>query len=303
MNILFLIIVSIFLSFALPAQALISDSDKKGNTEQSAKNDLNLTLDKINFFLRLEKERLKNLEQQHEENLKNLPALKNLPEGHGKTDEIRKLSLFIIKMMLEGNYKTREGMFGRETYRTYFGERSYGHIENFLKENTDQTQDEKIYYLLETHCVPKVEDVDVGKTSKRWTLNLVADYVRINDFDGSLLVLENDLVDHSQKWDKTRFLITMDIRNRLKDNGKDKYQFRNVYFKKITAQDDAFIKACSKREKLLREISLYDVQSIKSKTRIKLLNKMLDLIDRHNIDDSDLKEPKNKLDFELPLMD
>jgi len=302
MNFLFLTIVSIFLSIAPPAQALIANSDKTDNANQSTE-DPNLTLDRMNFFLRLEEENLKKLEQQHEENLKNLPDLKNLPEGHEKTDEIRKLSLFIIKMMLEGNYETREGMFGRETFRTYFGERSYGHIEDFLKENTDQTQNEKIYYLLETHCVPKVEDVDVGKTSKRWTLNLVADYVRINNFDGSLLVLESDFIDHSQKWDKTRLLITMDIRNRLKDNGKDKYQFRNVYFKKISAQDNAYMEACSKREKLLHEISLYDVKSIKSKTRIKFLNKALDIAERYDLDDSDLKEPNNKLDLDLPLMD
>lgn len=188
--------------------------------------------------------------------------------------------------MLEGNYKNKEILFEKERFRTFFGERSYGQIQNFLDQYMGQKNSLDTFYLLRAQCIPKVDRLSVGDKSKRWKLSLVADYITIHKYVGSLLTLEDSLIDHSKKWDKKTFLISMDVRNRINDKGKNRYQFRNISFVEVVDWGEpsvAHLLGCSDREKLLHEIATYDSKSIKAEARIKGLGMILGYLKNLNL--------------------
>jgi hypothetical protein len=295
MNPIFLILLCAVLIFTSSAEARIVDgTEEKQDGPQEI---YYLTQEQIESALEAEELSLRDLEIRHEKNIESLPVMDNFPEGQENSDEIRKLALFIIKMMLEGNYELHDRTFSEEYYRTFFGQRAYNQVRDFIKESADTKQDPQVYYLLDTQCVPKIEEVSVGRTSKRWQLSLVTDYVRINDFEGNLLMLDSDLIPPSSKRNRTRYLISMDIRNRKKENGKDKYQFRNVFFEEATEAPE-----CSDREKLLHDISLHESIAIKARGRIKLIKKVLEMLETDSViinKEGDIN-PVKGLDLHLP---
>lgn len=303
----FFITFIVFLTLANPVHARMIEGTDESET-QSEEDVYVLSLEELEEIIEAEKLNLRDLEIQHKKNLDNLPTLENIPEGQENSDEIRKLALFIMKFMMDGNHELQTSRFDEKFWEIYFGERAYGQLQSFTKESTEGNIEEDTYYLLESQCVPHVDEVSVGKTSKRWKLAMLVDYIQLNNFDGSLLVLESDIIPEAQKRNKTKYWVYMDIRNRKKDNGKDKYQFRNIHFKEIvdeTTPNISNLLECSDRDKVLHEIAMYDLKAAKAKGRIDTLKQVAEFLNSEElmeelIDLESAHKPFGELDLHLP---